>query len=205
MIRAVHRRIAARGDDHVWIHLVPEADAIAAARRVAATRAASAPLFGLPCAIKGNIDVPGLPSTSAFPRSRRACDLAFVWSGPDQWLACTHQAPALGMEALLAQPFGAHAAVVDQSHARTLLRITGSHVRVALCKGLAIDLHPREFRTGHAAVTAVAHVGVRFWQIDDRPCYEFAVPRAYALSFWRWLEASAAEYGLQFVGPAMTS
>ena len=39
-------------------------------------------------------------------RSRRgACegrDIAFIWSGPDQWLACTQPAPAGGMEALLA-------------------------------------------------------------------------------------------------------
>jgi allophanate hydrolase len=64
-------RIAARGEDHVWIHLVSEEEAIAAARRVASTMPKSAPLFGLPCAIKNNIDVPGLPSTSAFPPSRR--------------------------------------------------------------------------------------------------------------------------------------
>lgn len=71
VVRAVYRRIAARGQDHVWIHLVPEAEVVAAARRVAATLPMSAPLFGLPCAIKDNIDVPGLPSTSAFPPSRR--------------------------------------------------------------------------------------------------------------------------------------
>ena len=71
VVRAVYRRIRARGDDHVWIHLVSEADAIAAARRVATMLPASAPLFGLPCAIKDSIDVPGLPSTSAFPPSRR--------------------------------------------------------------------------------------------------------------------------------------
>jgi allophanate hydrolase len=71
VVRAVYRRIAARGEDHVWIHLVPEAEAVAAARRVAAALPASAPLFGLPCAIKDNIDVPGLPSTNAFPPSRR--------------------------------------------------------------------------------------------------------------------------------------
>jgi allophanate hydrolase len=71
VVRAVYRRIAARGEDHVWIHLVAEDEAIAVARRVAATLPKSAPLFGLPCAIKDNIDVPGLPSTSAFPPSRR--------------------------------------------------------------------------------------------------------------------------------------
>ena len=71
VVRAVYRRIAARGQDHVWIHLVPEADAVAAAQRVAAALPASAPLYGLPCAIKDNIDVPGLPSTNAFPPSRR--------------------------------------------------------------------------------------------------------------------------------------
>ncbi len=74
VVRAVYRRIAARGEDHVWIHLVPEEDAVAAARRAAAALSLSAPLYGLPCAIKDNIDVPGLPSTSAFPPSRRIAD-----------------------------------------------------------------------------------------------------------------------------------
>jgi allophanate hydrolase len=71
VIRAVYRRIAARGDDHVWIHLVPEEEAVAAARQVQARIPLSSPLYGFPVAIKDNIDVPGLPSTSAFPPSRR--------------------------------------------------------------------------------------------------------------------------------------
>src|SRR5262245_31629129 len=74
VVRALYRRIAARGEDHVWIHLVPETEAVAAAQRVAATLPTSAPLYGLPCAIKDNIDVPGLPSTSAFPPSRRIAE-----------------------------------------------------------------------------------------------------------------------------------
>ncbi|MFN0317071.1 MAG: allophanate hydrolase [Burkholderiales bacterium] len=71
VVRAVYRRIAARGQDNVWIHLVPFEEAMAHARRVEASCDASSPLYGLPCAIKDNIDVPGLPSTSAFAPSRR--------------------------------------------------------------------------------------------------------------------------------------
>ncbi len=136
-----------------------------------------------------------LPS---LPRRVEGRDMAFIWSGPDQWLACGHPAPAGGMEAALAAPFAGLASIVDQSHGRTLLRVTGPRVRDALAKGIAIDLHPREFRTGHAAVTAVAHIGVHLWQTDERPTYEFAVPRGFAQSFWHWLEASAAEFGLEF-------
>jgi methylglutamate dehydrogenase subunit D len=132
------------------------------------------------------------------PRCVAGRDMAFIWSGPDQWLACRYPAPAEAMEAALARPFAGLASIVDQSHGRTLLRVTGPRVRDALAKGIAIDLHPREFKTGYAAVTAVAHIGVHFWQTDDRPAYDFAVPRGFALSFWHWLEASAAELGLEF-------
>jgi len=132
------------------------------------------------------------------PRRVEGRDMAFIWSGPDQWLAFRHPAPAAGMEAALAGPLAGLAAIVDQSHGRTLLRVTGPRVRDALAKGLAIDLHPREFKTGYAALTAVAHIGVHLWQTDDRPTYEFAIPRGFALSFWHWLESSAAEFGLEF-------
>lgn len=135
------------------------------------------------------------------PRRVAGRGMAFVWSGPDQWLGHVAPAPAEGMEAHLARAFGALAAIVDQSHGRTLLQLTGPRVRDALAKGLAVDLHPRAFRAGHAAVTAVAHVGVHLWQTDDAPTYEMAVPRGFALSFWHWLAASCAEHGLELAEP----
>jgi sarcosine oxidase subunit gamma len=137
---------------------------------------------------------------SSLPRRVEGRDIAFIWSGPDQWLACTPTMPAAGMEAVLAKPLAGLASIVDQSHGRMLLRVTGLRVRDALAKGVAIDLHPRAFKVGHAAVTAVSHIGVHLWQTDDRPTYELAVARGLAQSFWHWLEASAAEYGLEFVG-----
>jgi allophanate hydrolase len=71
VIDAVYGRIGARGEDHVFVHLVPREQALATARKLGATVPGSAPLFGIPCAIKDNIDVPGMPSTSAFPPTRR--------------------------------------------------------------------------------------------------------------------------------------
>jgi methylglutamate dehydrogenase subunit D len=134
------------------------------------------------------------------PRRVEAGDTAFVWCGPDQWLVCRHPAPAGGMEAMLAPTFGGLAAIVDQSHARTLLRVTGPRVRDTLAKGIPVDLHPRVFKVGDATATAVAHIAVHLWQVDDKPTYELAAPRGFALSFWHWLEASAAEFGLEYRG-----
>ena len=69
--REVTARIRARGSDGVWITLVPEHDLLAAAERVerrAATEGIAAmPLYGLPFAVKDNIDVGGLPTTAACP------------------------------------------------------------------------------------------------------------------------------------------
>lgn len=69
--RDILARIAARGADGVWIARVgddalPEA-AAALERRAATEGAAAMPLYGLPFAVKDNIDVAGLPTTAACP------------------------------------------------------------------------------------------------------------------------------------------
>ena len=68
VIEAVYERIAAGGDNPVWITLTPEADARERARELAADPGASRlPLYGIPFAVKDNIDVAGLPTTAACP------------------------------------------------------------------------------------------------------------------------------------------
>ena len=144
-----------------------------------------------------------LPAAGRCAREDRPTQgLALVWSGPERWLACRIPAPDQGMEAYLRAACGGLAAIVDQSHAGVLLSATGRRIRDALAKGLPIDLDPRAFGVGHAAVTAVAHVSVHLWQINEQPTYRLLVPRSYARSFWHWLSASAAEYGLELEGPA---
>src|SRR5262249_11963962 len=85
----------------------------------------------LMAAVRSGFDV-DLPAT---PRRVVGEKIAFVWVGPDQWLAARRPAPEEGMEALLA-PLADLAALVDQSHGRTLLALTGSRVRDALAKGV---------------------------------------------------------------------
>ncbi len=74
---AVAEKIAARADraaSEIWIHRVPRAELIAAARAIEAraqemgdARERSLPLYGIPFAVKDNIDVAGLPTTAACP------------------------------------------------------------------------------------------------------------------------------------------
>jgi allophanate hydrolase len=69
--REIAARIRARGEDAVWILRVAEDALLAAAaaleRRAATEGLAAMPLYGLPFAIKDNIDVAGLPTTAACP------------------------------------------------------------------------------------------------------------------------------------------
>jgi allophanate hydrolase len=62
-------RIAEMGERPVWISLVPRAQIDARLADIARRKAAgeSLPLFGVPFAVKDNIDVAGMPTTAACP------------------------------------------------------------------------------------------------------------------------------------------
>ncbi len=62
IVREVNSRIAARGIQPDWITLVDEDTAVEKARG-----APHGPLYGIPFAVKDNIDVAGLPTTCACP------------------------------------------------------------------------------------------------------------------------------------------
>ena len=66
-IRRCYERIRAYDDPAVFITLREEAQALAEARALMAAGPEGKPLFGVPVAVKDNIDVAGLPTTAACP------------------------------------------------------------------------------------------------------------------------------------------
>ena len=70
-----------------------------------------------------------------------------------------------------------------------------------VAKVCGIDLDPRVFSPGDTALTLVGHTNVHLWQVDPAPTYDFAVPRSFAASFYEWLFAASAKYGM-LVRPA---
>jgi sarcosine oxidase subunit gamma len=121
------------------------------------------------------------------PRQSRVNGVTALGIGPGRWLflgASLDQLAALSDLASLA----------DHSDGYAVFEVWGPKVRETLVKGVPVDLHPAVF-TDTVAVTVIAHIGSIVWQTaPDR--FSIAVFRSYAGSFWHWLAASAAEYGL---------
>lgn len=126
---------------------------------------------------------------------------AVLWTGPGQWqvqAADDEAARLLGLFASLSTLCST--AVLDDS--RIVLAVSGPRARDALAKMLTIDLHPRAFRPGEAAVTVAGGVSVLVSRRDEEDVFDCAVPRSFALGFWDWLVDAASEYGVATGHPA---
>jgi methylglutamate dehydrogenase subunit D len=132
-----------------------------------------------------------LPTT---PERIEAKGIAFIWYGPDQWLAVAERERGRDLETELKKMTVGLAAVVDQSDGRAVIHISGPRARDVLAKGLPIDLHPRAFKANGVAISHASHIGVILWQTGAEPTYEIAMFRSFADSFTHWLLDAAAEY-----------
>jgi heterotetrameric sarcosine oxidase gamma subunit len=121
--------------------------------------------------------------------------VTIVWAGPEQWLVIADGRDGRDLEAELTPLLKGLAAVTDQSDARVIVRVQGSHARALLAKGVPVDLDAHAFPARGAVLTHASHIGVILWQIDDRPTYELAVFRSFADSFGIWVRSAAAEWG----------
>ena len=140
-----------------------------------------------------------LPMTAQRAEKRASLSLdslGFIWAGPGRWLAGTSGQTAAALEATLRKELSGLASVMNQTDGRCVFRVSGPSAREALAQGIPIDIDPRVFGPGDTALTLAGHINVHFWQVDLSPAYEFAVPRSFAASFYEWLFAASAKYGV---------
>ena len=131
---------------------------------------------------------------------------AILWLGPDEWLV----AAAPGREAKTASRLQAalnpssgtegggpiHAAAVDVTESRTVIRLAGENAREVLMKGCGLDLHPKAFGSGRCAQSTLAKAQIILHQVDKAPTYDIYVSRSFAEYLWAWLEDAGGEYGV---------
>lgn len=164
---------------------------------IATVAARKGQLEALKAAVKDAYGVE-LPGDS---RRVRGPQVSFVGYGPGQWLAVSATLANETLARDLTERLKGLASISDQHGGRTVLRLSGPRARDVLAKGLPIDLHPRAFGPGRAATSTISLMGVQLWQEDDAPTYDIALFRSVSESFWRWLTASAAEFGYEVTMP----
>lgn len=131
----------------------------------------------------------------------RHSSVTMAWAGPGLWMIA-EDGSASALVPRLGTAIGSLASVVDQSDGRATLRLSGVDVRPTLAKGVSVDLDRRQFVVGSVALTKLVHLAVQLWHVDGNDTFDLIVPRTSAGDIWHWLEASAAEYGLEVVSPA---
>ncbi|OQP84800.1 hypothetical protein BTR14_18255 [Rhizobium rhizosphaerae] len=83
--------------------------------------------------------------------------------------------------------------IVDQSHGRVRIALSGPAARAVLAKGTAVDLDAAAFPVGHAAQTLIGHIGAHLARTGE-DSFELTVLRGFAESLWDDLAQMAAEF-----------
>jgi heterotetrameric sarcosine oxidase gamma subunit len=120
-------------------------------------------------------------------------DATLLWTGPGQWFAVSDALGAGELLAALAQRLSAtDATITDLSHARTVVRVSGTAWRDLLAKGSPADIDA--MGSGDCAATLLSHFTVIIHCLSDDSA-DVYVFRSFGASLWEWLCAGAAEFG----------
>ncbi len=132
------------------------------------------------------------PTTPGVCNTSETTQLA--WNGPNQWMIISEGQTAESLLETVDNAVEDKAAVIDQSHGRVGLRLSGEHARAVMQKICALDLHERSFAPGNCALTTIAHITALLIQTDETPTYDMFVNRSFARSFAHSVAHSCAEF-----------
>ena len=130
-------------------------------------------------------------------RAFHAGAVTYAWNGPGQWLAeSAERRPSELIEQIetALRPHGA--STTDLSHARTVLRVSGTAAADLLAKLCPIDVEV--MRAGDSAVTLAGPFNVQVVKTGDEE-FQLYVFRSFGLAMWEMLQDEAAEFGGEVV------
>jgi heterotetrameric sarcosine oxidase gamma subunit len=99
-----------------------------------------------------------------------------IWLASERVVAALSLAPEIG-------------AVLDLSHARTVIHIDASTAVPLLSRFVTVDLRPEHFDVGRLAMTPLHRVSVVLWRRADG--IDILAPRSFAASLWDLLAETA--------------
>jgi heterotetrameric sarcosine oxidase gamma subunit len=121
-----------------------------------------------------------------------------IWVQPDGWLLEGEPSAPGALRARVAAATTGLGAAVDQSSGRSVIRFAGPPARSVLATSCRLDLHPRAFGPGSAAVTRVAHVACGIRLVDATPSFDLVIASTYARWLIEELLEASARYGVRF-------
>ncbi|MFQ5564999.1 MAG: sarcosine oxidase subunit gamma [Paracoccaceae bacterium] len=144
--------------------------------RLAETGAAAARAAGVDAA-----PGPGASATGSGGTLLRAEPLKWLQIGEDELAR-----PALD---------AADGTVLELSHARTVIHVSGANALDLMARMVPLDLRPAAFPEGSVANTGLHHVGVTILARDGG--FDIFVLRSFGLAVWEMLIESAAQFGAE--------
>lgn len=101
------------------------------------------------------------------------------FSGPGEWLVLSEVHAPETLVAELSVRLGNFAHIVDQSHGRVVLTLSGPDVARILANGIAVDLHADAFPVGRAANALCQHLPVNLARTGETS-FDLVVMRSFA-------------------------
>ncbi len=115
--------------------------------------------------------------------------------GPGEWLVLSEVHAPETLAAELSVRLGDVAHVIDQSHGRVVLTLSGPDAARILANGIAIDLHPDAFPAGQAANARCNHLPVNLARTGEAG-FDLVVTRSFAEALVEELKAMARGHSL---------
>lgn len=121
-----------------------------------------------------------------------------IWIQPAGWLLESEPCAPGALRARVAAATEGLGAAVDQSSGRSVIRFAGAPARSVLATCCRLDLHPRAFGPGSAAMTRIAHVACGIRLVDAMPTFDLIIGSTYARWLIEELLEASARYGVRY-------